>query len=145
MQIVHKDVSDLTRGDYQAFYRANFGDAGLMRSNLIGCYKYGSPGHTISLWTPTKRRRLLAWCLLTPVRPDGDFAASRWAMKQSKYTAMFWVKWEERGKGYGKILMDETHALDPRPHVLPHDEISEKFFSHHRVMIMKVDKEWREE
>lgn len=144
MLIVHKDVSDLTRGEYQAMYRANFGDEGLMRTNLIGCRKHGNPGRTISLWSPTKRNRLLAWALLTPVRPDGDWAASRWTMKQSKYTVMFWVKWEHRGKGLGKILMDEVHKLDPRPHVMPHDEISERFFSHHNVMVMEVDRRWRE-
>jgi hypothetical protein len=146
MIIVHKDVSDLTRGDYQAFYHANFGDEGMMRDNLIRCYKHGSPGHTISLWSSTKRRRLLGWCLMTPVstNPTLGWAASRWTMRQSKYTVMFWVKWEHRGKGLGKILMDEVHKLDPRPHVLPHDEISEKFFNHHNVMVMNVDRNWRE-
>lgn len=144
MEIMHKPVEDLTRGEYQALYRANFGDEGLMQGTLISCRNGESQGQTISLWAPTKRRTLLAWAILTPVSTRGLMSASSWAMKQSKFSAQFWVKWQYRGKGYGKILMDEVHKYDERPHVMPHDETSEKFFKNHRVMIMNIDKNWRE-
>lgn len=145
MYIVHKDVSELSRGDYQAFSRANFGEEeGIMKPYLIGCYKHGQPGKTISIWKSETNRRLIAWCLLTPVSLDGDAAVTRYAKSQSKYTAMFWVQWPYRGKGYGNILMNEVYKYDPRPHVMPHDEISEKFFKRHNTMIMNVDKQWRD-
>lgn len=144
MEIMHMPVDALTRGEYLACSRANFGDEGLMQPMLKVCRQGDVEGKTITLWTPTKRRTLLAWALLTPVSTTGIAPASSWAMKQSKYTVMFWVKWQHRGKGYGKVLMNEVHEYDERPHVLPHDEVSEKFFSGHRVMIMKVDKNWRD-
>lgn len=143
--VVHKDVKDLTRPEFIAFYRANFGDSGIMQGELMRCRQHNLQASTIAIWTCHKERRLIGWALVTPVRGYGDLAASRHTMKQSKYTFQFWVKPQYRGKGYGKVLMDEAYKLDPRPHVMPHDEKSEKFFSHYNVMIMQIDKNWRDE
>ena len=145
MEVIHKDVKDLTASEYRAFHAANFGDTGIMRGELERCKKYNLQSSTISIWTGIKRRRLVGWALVTPVRGYGDLAASRHTMKVSKYTFQFWVKPQYRGKGYGKLLMQEAYRLDPRPHVMPHDEKSEKFFSHYHVMVMQIDRNWRDE
>lgn len=142
--ILHKDVKDLTRGEYQAFYRANFGDEGYMQGELARCRHQGFYGRTISIWSDTKRRELLAWALLTPVREYGPLQVTRYTKTQSKYTVELWVKWKHRGKGYGKALMNEVYNYDDRPNVLPHDEISEKFYSNYNVMVMNIDKKWRD-
>lgn len=144
MYTIHKPVTDLTPGEYRAFYNANFGPHGYMQSQLEYYRKrLYLPAQTVAVWNGNPRR-LLGWALLTPVRPDGEIAASSWAMKQSIYTAQFYVKQQYRGKGVGKMLMNEVHTLDPRPHVIPHDDKSESFFKKYRVMVMRADKNWRE-
>ena len=143
MQIIHKEVSELTAGEYRAMKAANFGpEEGYMHNELVACRKHNRKGITVALWTDGDDRRLIGWALLTPVRLYGDVAGTWWTKKKSKYSVQFWVKERFREKGYGKILMDEVKKHDRRPHVFPHDPASGNFFSSYDVTIMRIDKEW---
>lgn len=143
MQILHKDVCDLTHGEYRALLMANFGpDEGYMHNELQACRKNERPGKTVSLWTDGSNRRLIGWALLTKVRLYGQVAGTRHTQKKATYSVQFWVKPQYRGKGYGKILMDEVKSYDTRPHVFPHDPASGNFFSSYDVTVMNLDKEW---
>lgn len=114
-----------------------------MSEELIRC-KNGHPGQVIMLWDGPDDtiRSLIGWAPLTPVRREGLLAVTPWVMKRSKYSVQFWVKRQYRRKGHGKTLMREVKKLDPRPHVLPHDEASMELFSSFKVQVLKVDNHW---
>lgn len=139
MEIVHKDVSDLTRPEFRTLHRNTFGDDGLMQGELERCRDYNY-GRVIMIYSDGPRRTFIGWVLLVPVRIYGAVAATRWVMSRSKYTAMFYVNSRHRRKGYGKELMKEVKAYDENPHVLPHDEASQELFSSFKVQVMMEDK-----
>lgn len=145
MEIRHKRVEDMTPVEYRACYLANYGmETGLMAGELSDCRHGDYNGQVIMLWDGPDDtvRSLIGWALLTPVRKTGLLAVTDWAMKRSKFTVQFWVKSPYRRKGYGKLLMTEVKELDPRPHVIPHDERSSELFSSFEVQVLRSDKHW---
>lgn len=144
MEILHRSVRELTPTEYRACLRANYGpDNGYMWEELTRCRTKGQPGTVIMLWEgpDDDMKSLRAWCLLTPVRLWGLIGVTRWVMKKSKFSAMFWVKRQYRGRGYSHILMREVKKYDDNPHVMPHDKASGEFFSGYKVQVMRDDKE----
>lgn len=144
MEIRHKPVSELTPVEYRACKLANYGpENGYMYEELGRC-RLGAPGEVIMLWDgpDDTTKSLLGWVLLTPVRRYGLLAVTEWVMKRSKYTVQFWVKRQHRRKGYGKVLMNEVKRLDPKPHVIPHDNASSELFSSFDVQVLQGDKHW---
>lgn len=144
MEIRHKAVSELTTVEYRACYKANYGPfEGYMSEELV-CCRNGAPGQVIMLWDGPDDtiKSLIGWALLTPVRKHGLLAVTDWVMKRSKYTVQFWVKKQHRRKGCGKILMSEVKKLDPKPHVMPHDDASSELFSSFEVQVLQGDKHW---
>lgn len=143
MDIIVKDVPDLTKEEYRACYIANYRDWGYMQQTLID-NRYKPEAKAILLWDDSQSgmSRLIGWALLTPVDLGGLLAATRYTKRVSKYTVQFWVKSHHRKKGYGKMLMNEVKKLDPKPHVLPHDSKSAEFFSSYKVSVLRDDRVW---
>lgn len=146
MNILVKEVSDLTKTEYRACYAANYGSGGYMREELTACRRKPRerPGKTILLWDGPEDQitSLIGWALITPVRTWGLVAGTRWTKKKAKYTAQFWVKRQYRKQGHSKTLMAEVKKFDERPHVFPHSDASAEFFSSYKVTILKEDKTW---
>lgn len=146
MEIRQKKVSELTPTEYLACKKANYGPYdGYMYGQLTNCrggYTYG--GIAIMLWDGPDDtvKSLLGWCLLVPVTRHGMFAVTDTVMRRSKYSAQFWVKRQHRKKGHAKTLMREVKKIDPRPHVIPHDEASSELFSAFEVQVMQTDSHW---
>lgn len=145
MNIITKSVSELSTTEYRACYKANYGESGYMRDELVSC-RYGArPGIAIMLWNgpDDKTSSLMGWALLVPVRTHGTVAGTAWTKLKAKYTCEFWIKRQYRKKGYGKIIMNEIKANhDKRPHVFPHDNPSAEFFSSYNVTVTRDDKLW---
>lgn len=144
MEIIHKQVSELSEVEYRACHLANYRDSGYMQQVLYSCRHYENPGEVIMLWDGPKDtvRSLVGWALLTPTTTNGYLSVSRWIKGRSKYTAQFWVKRQYRKRGHAKTLMTEVKKLDPRPHVFPHDHVSGEFFSSFNVQVAGYDRHY---
>lgn len=128
MNTVIKAIQDLTPEEYRACYSLNFGQYGWMRPSL-SYYRKKTDVWVIMLWED----KLIGWSLVAPCNRDSIFEINEYAIRRSKYVAQFYVRFRERGKGYGRLLMSEVLKLDPRPHVIPHDTQSGAFFSSYPV------------
>lgn len=155
MQVYVSSVPNLSKEEYRAFYRANYGNGGYMRQilvdnrnshNAVPYWRHYDPNTlTISLWEDGDRipENLIGWCLMTPVRTRRSLVSgTEYTKRVSKYTVQFWVKRKYRKKGYGKQLMNEVLKYDPRPHVIPHDEASGALFSNYKIVATRYDRQW---
>lgn len=143
MQIKDKPVAELTNLEYRACYRANYGMNGYMQGMLVSA-RAGEYGHAILLWDgpEDKMTSLIGWALLTPVNPDDIAGGTNYTLRRSKYTVQFWIKRQYRRKGHAKRLMFEVKKHDPRPHVIPHDEVSAELFSSFDVTVQQNSQSW---
>lgn len=143
MDIIVKNVDEMTPVEYRACYSANYGWDGYMQEELRSCKKgWQMGGKVIMLWDgpADTARSMIGWALLTPTKMSGPAAVSRYMTHRAKYTAQFWVKSKYRRKGYGKMLVQEAKKIDKRPHVFPHDAASGELFSSFDVAVSKLDR-----
>lgn len=145
MNILVKNISDMTSTEYAACYKANYGTDGYMQEELQYCRWYPDrrAGKVIMMWDgpADKVSSLKAWALLTEVRTHGLLAVSSYIKRVSKYSVQLWVKRQYRGRGYSKILMNEVIRLDPKPNVFPHDRRSASLYSQYSVSCAKYDRD----
>jgi GNAT superfamily N-acetyltransferase len=146
MEIRKKSVLELTALEYRACFGANYGGGGYMQGVLEDCREGNQSGEVVMLWDETKAKNrvssMVGWCLMTPVSLHGILGATRYTKRRSKITAQFWVKPAHRQKGYAKMLMHEVKKVDPRPHVIPHNDSSAEFFSSFEVTVLRDEAGW---
>lgn len=147
MEIRMKSVPELTQLEYRACRGANYGDSGYMQGMLTNARESkDDTAIAIMLWDENEPKNrvgsMVGWCFLTPVSLSGITGATRYTKSRSIYTAQFWVKKPHRKKGYAKMLMHEVKKLDPRPHVIPHNESSAEFFSSFDVTVLADERSW---
>lgn len=128
MEIIIKPLPRLTDKEYQACRRLNMGPEGLMQDTLID--QADNPRcQAIMLWG----RYMYGWALLEPIKETMYAEVSDHAMRVCKYSAQFYVRESARGRGYGRMLMNEVVKFDPKPYCIPHDPLSGSFFSNFRI------------
>jgi GNAT superfamily N-acetyltransferase len=125
MQVLTKKVSDLTPTEYKQCHRLNLGQGmggGWMQPTLEHYRKTGGEARAVML---KDDELLVGWGLLSPTKShfkEGPYGITPYVKRRAKYSLMLYVRRSHRGKGYGRILLDEARRFDPRPKV---------WYSHH--------------
>lgn len=137
MRLMEKGILDLTSQEMRECKSLSLRKDGLMCEDLRDWKEYESSGIN------TLRRKTRVWMI-----KDDDDRLLAWAIAtpgvKRGYTAQFYTRVTERGKGYGSILMQKVLELDPKPYVYPHDKTSGDFFKKHERQIRfdKYDSKW---
>jgi GNAT superfamily N-acetyltransferase len=138
MRLVAKALLDLTQKELRQCKSLSLRAGGLMCEDIRDWKEYETSGinklrRKTRVWMILEddSDRLLAWALATPGVKRG-------------YTAQFYTRVTERGKGFGSLLMQEVLKLDPKPYVYPHDKTSGDFFKKHqgKIRFDSYDSRW---
>jgi GNAT superfamily N-acetyltransferase len=120
MQVVHKKVSELTPTEYKKCHRLNLGQGrygGWMQPTLEHYRKNGGDARAVML---KDGDLLVGWGLLSPTKSHfnaGPYGITPYVKRRTKYSLMMYVRKSHRGRGYGKLLLEEARKVDPRPMV----------------------------
>lgn len=131
MQVVVKDVEDLTEFEYARCRRLNFGNAGQMRDKLhevrfepLNSHKKAKAVMIVD------QDKLVAWSLVFPMPYVRGYAAH------------FYVRANMRRKGYGTVLFEQVKKIDKKPWVFPHDSRSAGLLKKAPVRCYTSDEVW---
>lgn len=138
MRVIEKGILDLTQRELRQCKSLSLRSSGLMCEDLTDWRDYES-----------RPNRAMRKCRVIMIKYDDRDSLIAWALVMPRYRtrgyeAYFYTRVKERNKGYGSILMERVRAIDPKPHVCPHDYRSGVFFKKHREFIRyeKYDARW---
>lgn len=113
LKYVRKKINELTDSEYRACYNLNMGSRGEMRDKLVFGKHFDRRYHVFMLWNGDD---LVAWALRFP---DGEH---RWSV-------YVYTRTNERRKGYGRWLVNESKRGMRSVNVYPWDNRSARFYS----------------
>ncbi len=110
MEIVVKEVADLTDKEFKQCYRLNLGKRGEMRDELLNQYYTPIKSKKTAKAVMLKQEdKMIGWAIVFPLP------------KTKGYAAHFYVRSSHRRRGYGTMLLNKVAEYDSKPIVYPHD------------------------
>jgi hypothetical protein len=134
-RIIAKPISKLTKIEYSACRKANYGATGYMYNDLATARERGE-GTAIMIWDGPRdsTKNLLGWALVHPTRYDSS--ASRYVRRVAPNTAQYWVKSKYRRKGLATRLADRVEKDFGKVYVYPHSKQSGGLFAKKRGSVV---------